>query len=219
MPRYDVSKAQKECAAFCRAPFPRTRTEIAKHLKQSVGGFYPNTQVSKLIPMMEKDVLRPLEAAGLVVSYEPADACWEKVTSLIARSAKRRGTKAPRRIAKAYQAHFLYLQDPTTMPTVHGLCTTSKEMNVDLVALLSRFQKPEEYTWRMLNLLVVARTEKARNALRIHLYRLPLDYDAADLLDSVLDYGHEFEGAVFPFQPDFEEAKRFLDSLVGATAD
>ncbi|RLI98632.1 MAG: hypothetical protein DRP08_07960 [Candidatus Aenigmatarchaeota archaeon] len=182
-------------------------------------GFYPKAQPSKFIHLMEKDVIKPLEAQGLLVSYGPADACWEKVTSLIAQSAKRRGTKMPRGLSKAYQSHFLYLQDPTHLPIVHGLCTPSKEMNVDLVALLNRFPKPEEYTWRMLNLLICARTDKARNALRIHLYRLPLDYDAADLLDSVLDYGCEFKTCRFPFQPDFEEAKRFLDSLAGQGGD
>lgn len=217
MPRYDVAQARKQCIEFCRSPFPRTRTEIARHLKDNVAGFYPHTQPSKFIPLMQKDVITPLEDSGLLVSYTPEDACWEKAALLIARSAKHRGTKTPRRVDIAYQVHFLYLQEPKALPSVHGFATTSKEMNIDLVALLHRFEKPEEYTWKMLNLLICARTEKARNALRIHLYRLPLDYDEADLLDSVLDYGNEFQQIAFPFQADFKEAKKFLDALAGVT--
>jgi hypothetical protein len=215
MPRYDLELAKAECASFCRSPFPRTRREIALHLKQAVPGFYPNSLPSKFIHLMERDVLAPLLGSGLIVAYAPEDACWHKVAGLLKESAKRRGTKAPRGVDKAFQAHFLHLQDATVLPGLYRLPAMSKEMNVDLVALLHGFDKPSDYSWQLLNLLLCARTKNAKDALRIHLYRLPLDYDDAELLEDVLEYGNEFASMQFPLRPDFEEAKRFLDAIAG----
>lgn len=210
---FDLVKAEKEVLEYCSYLAPRSSTNIARHLKRTVLGFYEKSEPSKIASKMENKVLKPLIERGLLVKYTSADKkIWPDVTEIVVKTASSQGLPVPRGVSRYYHTHFMYSLSED-YPEISRLPKIEKSMNFNLVGLMKRFPKTSSYTWDMLNLLICASIKKQRDDMRIHLYTLPMDYDEIEFLENVLDYGAEFENYHFPFTANVEEAKKFLTKL------
>ena len=214
MPHYNTTTTLDETIDFCRSVEPKHIIAIANHLQNRVRGFYPKSKPHKITPHLKKHVLDQLESKGFLVKYTPKDDCWVKVVALIHNQARLRGEKRPKGYRTAYQTNFLYLTRDESAPQIHGLPKPHKEMNLDLVAILSRFDKRRLTTWQLLNLFLCCADRKGKDQLRLHLYSTGLEEGNINLLEKVLDYGSDFKNINFPFTPNLENAKKLLNSLV-----
>ena len=206
---FDGGLARREALHFCSNYVPRSLSGIAKQLK-SVPGFYPNTPPEKLGRQV-RALLEPLVAAGLLLRYTPENNCWGRAREMATKANQRLGRPAPRRIGELYQTNFMYSYDPG-LPIIE-LPNPGSEMNFEANVLMHKFEKPKNYTWEMLNLLLAARDKKTRDGLRLFLYSLPLDCSEVELLEGVLEFGYDFRDTEFPFKPSAENAKSFLRGL------
>lgn len=208
---YNLEKAKKETIKYCRSPLPSTITNITRHLKQNVSGFYPTTPSKKITHRTKKDIIQPLIDDGFIIEYYPGNRAWYKARTILSKY-KKKGNPRPRGVKRLYQTNFLYLKE-TNFPTIKDLPKPHEELNVDLVVMLYSFQKKEDYLWNMLNLLLCSSNEKKQDRLRIFLYKLPIDYDKINMLEKVLEYGEEYSHINFPFEPKVENAEKFLKEI------
>jgi len=208
---YSLEKAKRETLDYCRNPVPAVPVGIARHLKKHVSGFYPTSPARKITPMLKKDVLAPLEEEGFLVKYTPEKPGWTKARTLLSRYNKKNEPK-PRGVNELYHTNFLYLEE-SEFPTIKNLPKPDEELNLDLVVLLSKFGRTRTHTWDMLNLLLCASKKEHGDRLRLYLYKLPIDYGRVEVLERILEYGQEYTHYVFPFNPDFENAKTFLSKM------
>ena len=211
MVAYSIEKAKREAIKHCRNPIPATSISITRHLKKKVSSFYPNSPAKKITPRIKKNILKPLEEEGFLVKYTTTSPAWSKARALVSRY-KKVGEPLPRGITELYQTHFLYLEE-SYFPTIKNLPKPNEELNLDLVVMLSKFEKTRTYTWDMLNLLLCSSKENTSNQLRLYLYKLPLDYNQVEILEKILEYGTEYSYITFPFKPDIENAKIFLRKI------
>ncbi|MCD6523019.1 MAG: hypothetical protein J7K68_04680 [Candidatus Diapherotrites archaeon] len=174
-------------------------------------GYFISKKPRKVIYKLKREVFSPLVDKNILLKYSPDQGeVWEKAIILSKIDAKKRRLPTPRKVSELYQTHFLYLGENTTLPNIYSLPDAPPDVNLEINAFLSRFKKPKNFTWEMLNLLMCASDKGVRDDLRVHLYILPLDYDEIELLEKVLEYGELFKGIHFPFKPDVDEAKGFL---------
>lgn len=202
---------------FCRSPIPRSGVEIARHVKED---FYPRTPDAKAVRFLIKEHLGPLVEQGFLVSYSPADSAWEKARGLLRYARLREGSK-PRGVRLLYQINFMCLLPPkadTPYPALAGLPAPQKEMNLDLVTLLSRFfagrdVDGNEYLWNLINLFCCFLSHK--DALLSKIDSIPFSSEERMVLRSVSEYSDAFrtfaEG--FPFSPSLEKAMGFLETF------
>ena len=208
---FESALAKKEVLRFCSHYMPRTPTAIAKQLKKTIPGFYPNTPPSKLKNVVVA-LLSSLVNSNLLVEYTPNQAVWQRAREMVTKGSRVMGLVAPRNINLLYQTHFLCLSFDDELPVV-SLPKLDPLVNFELCVLLYKFKKPKNYFWKMFNLLVCAEEKKLRDDLRIELYTLPFDYNEIELFEGVLDYGSDWVLPYFPFKPNIVEAKQFLREL------
>jgi hypothetical protein len=205
---------KKEVLRCCRKPVPTTPVDVVRHLKKRFPSFYPGTPSRKAVYQVRTHILHPLEKDGLLVAYRRKDQVWEKAVGLVRVYSRKNKKKTPRKLQEVYQTNFAYLEDNQT---IIKLPTPDKETNLDLVVFLSRFEKPKNYFWKVLNLLLCCKDTKQRDRLRVFIYTLPLDYQGVNILEKVLEYGEEYKKFDVPLQPNLDEAKKFLEELSGQT--
>lgn len=203
---------------FCRSPIPRTGIEIVRHVKED---FYPGTPDAKAVRYLIKEHLDPLVKQGFLVSYAPDNPAWEKARGLVRYSSLKSEGSRPRGVRLLYQINFLYLLPPkadTPYPALHSLPMPQKEMNLDLVTLLSRFFSGRDYDgsrylWNVLNLFCCFLAHK--EALLSKIDSIPFTSEEKMVLRSISEYSDGFRAFAdgFPFSPSLEKALGFLETF------
>lgn len=211
MVRYNIERVKEETINFCKRPIPVAAIEIVRYLKRKVPGFYRKTPAKKIVGKFRGVVLAPLVEDGFIVEYKPEDPVWYKVRALVSRFQTK---KKPRKVSAFYQVNFLYVGGET-YPRVDKLPQPEKELNLDLVVFLSKFEKEKMGVWDLINLLLCGGEREYQEKLRIYLYKLPFDYNEIEILEKVLDYAPDFKLEGFPLAPDINSAFSFLEKLSG----
>ncbi|MCD6414874.1 MAG: hypothetical protein J7L23_04600 [Candidatus Diapherotrites archaeon] len=211
MVAYNKLDVEKLVVGYCRKPIPSTTSEIVRYLKARVPSFYPKTPTKKVAKKFREDILTPLRDEGFIIEYLPGDNVWLKARALVSYHHKKSTTK-PRKLNALYQTNFLYL-GRETHPLIKRLPKVDKELNLDLVVFLSRFDKAKMNTWDLINFLLCARDDTSKAKLRLFVYKLPFDYNEVELIEKVLDYGSEFRLEGFPLSGDVNSAMGFLERL------
>lgn len=213
-----MDSVKEKVLNLCRSPIPRSGVEIARHVKDD---FYPKTPDAKAVRYLAKEHLGPLVKQGFLVQYSPEDSAWEKARGLLRYSSLKSEGSRPRGVRLLYQVNFLYLLPPkadTPYPALHTLPAPQKEMNLDLVTLLSRFFSGRdvdgnEYLWNAINLFCCFLSHK--DALLSKIDAIPFSSEEKMVLRSISEYSDGFRAFAdgFPFSPSLEKALGFLETF------
>jgi hypothetical protein len=214
---FDVNQAKEATLDYCRNPIPKTPSDITKQLQKKVAGFYKKSNPMKVVLFTRKYVLNPLVADGFLVRYTSLEGdAWYKSRGLLVDFSKKRKLPVPRKINELYQINFLYLVEGSPqLPLPKRLPKPDAELNLDLVVLLQRFDKPPNYLWAMLNFFLSCSKKEDKERLRLYVYSLGLDEEMLDVFEKLFDYTDEYKIYRFPFKPDIEESEEFIGKLTG----
>jgi len=212
---YDLEKAKQAVLGFCYSHIPKTPVQIVRGLKQEVKGFYPKTPDKKVVKYLRRDVLLPLKDNGFLVRFIRGDReAWDGARTLVVNDARKGGVPVPRGVKELYQTNVFFEKDKLSKtPTIIALPNINPEHNLRAFLLLQKFKKPVNFTWKFFNLVLCASVKQSKDQLRLFIYSLHLDYDSAELLDELLEYGNDYVNFDFPLQFSMDNAKKFLNEL------
>ncbi len=193
----------KKVLEIANSPIPRTLTGIARGLV-SAGVFstkYPN----KLAPYLRRKYIDPLVQDSYLIVFEPGTESWDNARALV----RMYSSIKPRRVGELYQTNFVYAFSPVNMVL---LPRVPQDLNLAAMAFSHKLSKrigESQFGILLFNFILSGREPEFRNMIRLYMYKRRIDFDDLDLMEKFLDFGLKLDK--FPFKPDSELAKQFVD--------
>ena len=188
---------------YCQFPIPRTRYMILGALKKE--GFWKNTPSRRAVSLLNPR-LEPLKERGLLLEYQPDNQRWNEMRALLKKYCTAQGLPRPRRVQKLYQTNFFYSGREMFLPVL-------PEHNFVLSALFSRFNRPDNFGMRALNLFLAYSRDPGRILAKA--YSLLEEEDAGVLEKALEESKNVLQEYAIPFEPSVPDALSFLEEVAG----
>jgi len=217
MSNYNKNKILNEIIEFCRFPVPKTAIDIVRFIKYNNSNFYAKTPDKLVVKFLRKNFLDYLVEKGILVKYSPDFDYWAKVRKFLSFYESKNKNKVTRKVNELYQINFFYFKNNSFLFKLPVL----KEVNLDLVVLFYNLLKNikseefENFSFELINLLMIYRNEKFRDKLRLKIYDLNLEDKEINSFEKIFEYSlymNEFFNKI-PFKPYYEKGINFLEKL------
>ncbi len=176
---------------------------ILEKLKEN--GFWAKTPARRAVSLLNKK-LEPLKEQGLLLEYDEKHPRWNEMRTVLKKYCTAYNITKPRKVQKLYQTNFFYSGKEMFLPIL-------PEHNFVLTAMFSRFNRPEDFGMKTLNLFLAYEQDPGK--IRVKSYSILEEKDAEVLEKALEASAGMIKDFGLPFKPDIDNALEFLEEIAG----